>query len=180
MQMTHFDTLAEFFGKIAYSVPFGCGRLGLRPFGINTAHFPGSLFPKNSANLSKCAICMWQTGFQAIWHQCCSFRWIIVSKELGQSVKMCHLHVADGVSGHLASMLLISLDHCFQRIRPICQNVPFACGRRGFRPFGINAAHFVGSLFPKNWANLSKCAICMWQTGFQAIWHQCCSFRWII
>ena len=108
---------------------------------------------------------------------------VIILKQLvecSQSVKVCHLHVADGVSGHLASMLLISLDHCFQRILPICQSVSFACGRRYFRPFGINAAHFAGSLFLNNTANLSKCVICMWQTGFQAFWHQCCSFRWII
>ena len=108
---------------------------------------------------------------------------VIILKQLvecSQSVKVCHLHVTDGVSGHLASMLLISLDHCFQRILPICQSVSFACDRRDFGPFGINAAHFAGSLFLNNTANLSKCVICMWQTGFQAIWHQCCSFRWII
>ena len=67
-----------------------------------------------------------------------------VYKECCQSVKVCHLHVADGVSGHLVSMLLISRDHCFQRILPICQSVSFACGRRGFRPFGISAAPFAG------------------------------------
>ena len=94
---------------ICQSVSFTCCRRCFRPFGINADHFAGSLFPKNTANLSKCVICM-----------------------------------SDGVSGHLA-VLLTSLDHCFQRILPICQ-----------------------------------CVICMWQTVFQAIWHQCCSFRWII
>ena len=92
---------------ICQSVSFACCRQCFRPFGINAAYFAGSLFPKNTANLSKCVICMWQTVFQAIWHQCYSFRWIIVSKEY-------------------------------------CQSVSFACGRRGFRPFGINAAPFAG------------------------------------
>ena len=36
-----------------------------------------------------------------------------VSKEFCQSVKVCHLLVKDGVSGHLPSMLLISLDQLF-------------------------------------------------------------------
>ena len=36
-----------------------------------------------------------------------------VSKEFCQSVKVCHLLVKDGISGHLASMLLISLDQLF-------------------------------------------------------------------
>ena len=32
------------------------------------------MLPKNSTNVSKCAISKWQLAFQVIWHQCCSFR----------------------------------------------------------------------------------------------------------
>ena len=144
---------------ICQSVSFACCRRCFRPFGINADHFAGSLFPKNTANLSKCVICMlygvsghlasmllisldhcfqrilpicqcvicvWQTVFQAIWHQCCSFRWIIVSKEYFQSVTVCHLLVKDGVSGHLASMLLISLDYRAGFLITLSPNRPFA------------------------------------------------------
>ena len=38
-----------------------------------------------------------------------------VFKEFCQSVKVCHLLVKDGGSGHLASMLLISLDQLFPK-----------------------------------------------------------------
>ena len=92
---------------------------------------------------------------RAFWR--CSHKWrqislgwfsknqLDVSKQYCQSVKVCHLHVADGVSGHLASMLLI---------RWIIVSKEF-------------------------WQSVKVC-ICIWQTGFQVIWHQCCSFRWII
>ena len=83
---------------ICQSVSFACCRRGFRPFGINAAHFAGSLFPKNTANLSKC-----------------------------------HLHVTDGVSGHLASMLLISLDYRAGFLITLLPNRPFA-SNSFFRP----------------------------------------------
>ena len=38
---------------------------------------------------------------------------------------------------------------CFQTILPICQSVPFACCRRCFRSFGINAAHSLDHCFQR-------------------------------
>ena len=56
-----------------------------------------------------------------------------VSKEFCQSVKVCHFDVADGVSGHLASMLLTSLDHLAEFLITLSPNRPFA-SNSFFRP----------------------------------------------
>ena len=109
-----------------------------------------------------------------------SRNWLDFCKECCQSDKACHFHVVESVSNYLASMLLIWLDHCFQRILPIRQSMPFRCGRWCFKLFGITAAHLAGSSFPNNTSNQTKRPISMWSTAFQIIWHQCCSFGWII
>ena len=42
------------------------------------------MFPKNSANLSRCAILKRQTTFHVIWHQCCSLQSGRVEKILNE------------------------------------------------------------------------------------------------
>ena len=64
---------------------------------------------------------------------------------LGPTVFLAKKKVA--MTANCVRLIFQTTARCFQRILPIFQSLPFWSGRCHFRPFGINAAHFMGSSF---------------------------------
>ena len=85
-----------------------------------------------------------------------------------RAYETCLLTLFTQMTANFFGLVFKKSARCFQRILPICQSVPFACCRRCFRSFGINAAHSLDHCFQRILAICQSVPFAYGRRGFRS------------